>query len=201
MRSAALSRVATEPAVCAAPREADDPELMRRIAAGHLTALGILYDRYHQDVRRFVSAATRSSNDVEDIVHDAFLGAVRAAPEYDGRACARPFLIAIAARLVRQRRERFGRWGRALCHLGELLWERSNPTPEKVASDVQQLAAARASFQRLSPEKRMVLLLVEDGLSGEEIAATLGIPVATVWTRVHYARAEMRRAIEKGERR
>ena len=45
----------------------DDAGPMRRIASGDLSALGILYDRYHQDVRRFVSRVTRGDADVEDM--------------------------------------------------------------------------------------------------------------------------------------
>jgi RNA polymerase sigma-70 factor (ECF subfamily) len=38
-------------------------------------------------------------------------------------------------------------------------------------------------------------------MSGEEVAAALGITVATVWTRVHYARAEVRGAHAERRRR
>ncbi len=179
----------------------DDAGPMRRIASGDLSALGILYDRYHQDVRRFVARATRSDPDVEDIVQDTFLAVARTAPEYDGRPSARPFVLSLAARLVRQRRERFGRWMHALAGFGARVRETFAATPEKRAGDVEDLTAARAAIDRLSPAKRLVLLLAEDGLSGDEIARALDIPTATVWSRLHYARAEIRDAIEKGQRR
>jgi DNA-directed RNA polymerase specialized sigma24 family protein len=40
-----------------------------------------------------------------------------------------------------------------------------------------------------------VLLVEREGLSGEEVASALKLPLNTVWTRLHYARAELRRAI------
>jgi len=51
----------------------------------------------------------------------------------------------------------------------------------------------RTSLSRLSADKRTVLVLAEvEGFSGEEIAQMLGIPVGTVWTRLHYARRQLR---------
>ncbi len=49
---------------------------------------------------------------------------------------------------------------------------------------------------RLSEEKRLVFLLIErEGLSGEEVAQALDIPVNTVWTRIHHARNDLRKAL------
>ena len=46
-------------------------------------------------------------------------------------------------------------------------------------------------LERMSPKKREVFALFElEGLSGEEIAARIGVPVNTVWTRLHHARRE-----------
>ena len=55
-----------------------------------------------------------------------------------------------------------------------------------------------AGLARLSEDKRLVLLLIElEGLSGDDVASTLGIPVATVWTRLHYARVELREHLKR----
>ena len=54
-------------------------------------------------------------------------------------------------------------------------------------TDIERAIAA------LSPQKREVLLLVEvEELTCEEAASALGIPVGTVWTRLHHARRELR---------
>jgi DNA-directed RNA polymerase specialized sigma24 family protein len=39
-----------------------------------------------------------------------------------------------------------------------------------------------------------------EGMSGEEAARVLRIPVKTVWTRLHHARLELRAALSEGER-
>jgi hypothetical protein len=53
---------------------------------------------------------------------------------------------------------------------------------------------------RLSPRKRIVILMVDgEGLTGEEVARALDIPLGTVWTRLHYGRAELRAALDQAK--
>ena len=71
-------------------------------------------------------------------------------------------------------------------------------TPEDDASTTEEVAAFERALAHLSEDKRVVFLLSEaEGLSGEDIASALGIPIATVWTRLHYARAALRAELAK----
>ena len=81
-----------------------DPEIMQRLGAGELGALGELYDRYQHPVRRYLARATSGAEDVDDLVHGTFLTAAKSAVRYDGSASCRPWLIGIATRLLRRRR-------------------------------------------------------------------------------------------------
>ncbi len=84
---------------------ATDAELMTRLAKGEIGALGELYDRYHEPVRRFLVRATGGAEDVDDLVHQTFLAAARSAARYDGRASCRPWLVGIAVQHLRRRAE------------------------------------------------------------------------------------------------
>lgn len=182
-------------------RSVDDAELMLKLADGNLESLGILYDRHHESVERFVLRNV-GPTDCADIVHDAFLKLIRAASTYDGRPDARPFLIGIAAQLMRQKRQRIARIARALEDFALTLVGAPQRTPEDAASNAQTLTVFEIALSKLSPEKRLVFLMIEaEGLCGNEVADALGIPVATVWTRLHYARQELRDAIIKGKQR
>ncbi len=175
-----------------------DVELFAAMSAGNLTALGVLYDRHHPGVRRFVLRTAGGGADTEDLVHDIFLTAARVAGTYDDRAGARPFLLGIAANIVRSRRQKQARWRVALGLLEGALTGVLRRTPEDGASETEQLRLLDVALARLSEEKRLVLVMVElEELSGEEVAAALGIPVATVWTRLHYARAEVREHLKR----
>jgi RNA polymerase sigma-70 factor (ECF subfamily) len=178
-------------------KEQSDADLMRLLAAGDLGALGELYDRHHEAVHQFARRACPQAADVDDVVHDTFLTASRAAASYDGRASARPFLVGIAAQLVRQRRRVWARWTEVLHRFVSSRAHETSRTPEDDAGDAETGARLDRALAGLTEEKRLVLLLFErEGLSGEEVARALDIPLGTVWTRLHHARAEIRRALQ-----
>jgi RNA polymerase sigma factor (sigma-70 family) len=178
--------------------EESDADLVRRVAAGDLSPLGALYDRHHEGVRQFVARATAGAGgaDAEDIAHETFLTLAKIAGKYDGRASARPFLLGIAAQLVRRRRRGLSRWAQALSSFATTIAESRVRTPEDAASVTEEIHRFDDALARLTEEKRLVFLLIErEGLSGEEVARALSIPVNTVWTRLHHARAELRKAL------
>jgi RNA polymerase sigma-70 factor (ECF subfamily) len=169
-----------------------DAELMRKLAAGQLGALGELYDRHQAALRSFVARATRDAHDVDDIVHGAFLAAAKSAERYDGRASCRPWLVGIAAQLLRRRRQTFSRFASVLSALKSTLQPASDPR-----SALQAKSDVERALGRLSEAKRITLLLAEvEGLSCAEIAQALDIPIGTVWTRLHAARRDLRRALD-----
>jgi RNA polymerase sigma-70 factor (ECF subfamily) len=166
---------------------------MALMRGGDISTLGILYDRHHASVRAFVARASRSDALAEDITQEAFLRLATMADRYDGRESARPLLLGIAARLVFDARRRAARWANILHSLSYRASLASPTTPEREATNAEALRHVHATLQRLSPEKRIVVLLVEgEGFTGREAAEALGIPVGTVWTRLHEARAALR---------
>jgi RNA polymerase sigma-70 factor (ECF subfamily) len=179
-----------------------DAEIIGRVVAGNLGALGLLYDRHQAEVRRHVLRCTVHCDEADDIVHDVFLTIPRAGATFDGRSSALPFLFGIADQVMRERRRKRARLLRVLSAFGQTLSRFASRTPEDATSDARDLEHLGHAIAALSEEKRVVLLMVErEGLSGEEVATELGIPVATVWTRLHYARADVRRVVEKRRRR
>lgn len=181
-------RQALERAVPATP----DAELMRELAAGQLGALGELYDRYQAPLRSFIARATRDAHDVDDLVHATFLEAAQCAERYDGRASCRPWLIGISVQLLRRRNQAFTRFVRVLA-----AFRRTRPTASDPRAELQARPDLERALASLSEAKRITILMAEvEGLNGEEIATALGIPLGTVWTRLHAARRELRAAID-----
>jgi len=168
-----------------------DAELVRRIAGGGVEALGGLYDRHARALLAFARRLA-PSEDAEDLVQTVFLRVLACAPRFDpGAASARPWLFGIAVRVAQERRRSLRRLGTALLRLSAFGRRATEPAAVD-RSDLERAVAA------LSPQKREVLLLVEvEELTCEEAAAALGIPVGTVWTRLHHARKELRRRLEE----
>ena len=172
-----------------------DAEIMARVAKGETGALGELYDRYQQSLRRFIARATADGEDVDDLVHATFLAAAGSAARYDGRPCCRPWLIGIAVQHLRRRRQARGRFFGVLTALVGM---------RGPAVDAEPALAARGDIERalrlISEPKRMALLMAEvEEMTCPEIAAVLGVPIGTVWTRLHAARRELRALLAGAE--
>jgi RNA polymerase sigma factor (sigma-70 family) len=177
-----------------------DHDLVAAVASGDLQALGTLFERFEPGVRRYLGRLGIASSDVDDLVQATFLEVVRAAGRFDPTYPARSWLFGIATVMVRRHRRSAGRAAARAGLFRRQPAPRPTPTPcEILESDDAMRLFARA-FERLSPKKREAFVLVTlEGLSGEEAAGVLGIPVKTVWTRLHHARRELRSALGESE--
>lgn len=142
-------------------------------------------------------ALTLSSQpaDAEDLVQDTLLRAYRAIDGFDG-AYPRAWLLTImrntAASRGRRRRpqllddpERIGEFPPA----GAV----AEPTPEQAAMGRMFDTAVESALATLPGKFQRVVRLVDvDGLSYAEAAGVLGVPVGTVMSRLHRARARIR---------
>ncbi|GGL10365.1 RNA polymerase sigma factor SigE [Planomonospora parontospora] len=71
------------------------------------------------------------------------------------------------------------------------------PSPAQVYDDTHLDADIQAALDALAPEFRAAVVLCDiEGLSYEEIAATLGVKLGTVRSRIHRGRAQLRDALE-----
>jgi RNA polymerase sigma factor (sigma-70 family) len=70
------------------------------------------------------------------------------------------------------------------------------PGPDQVFEDTQLDPQIQAALDALSPEFRVAVVLCDiEGLTYEEIAATLGIKLGTVRSRIHRGRTQLRREL------
>lgn len=77
----------------------------------------------------------------------------------------------------------------------------SGPTTDDAQMSVAARDELERAFRRLPAEQRSVLVLHHYlGYSGDEIADVLGVSPGTVRSRLHYARQQMRAAIEADSR-
>lgn len=151
---------------------------------GDADAMQRLVDLHRIGLRRMTANLLRDSHLAEDVVQEAFLKAFRELPKLRDDSLFRSYLFRIAARICIDR------------------LRRAHPTSDEVdppvaptAPRVLETMMVERVLATLPAEARVVIVLREiEGLSYEEIAEVVGIPVGTVRSRLHVARERFRRA-------
>jgi RNA polymerase sigma-70 factor (ECF subfamily) len=180
-----------------------DGELLAAIARGQLEALGALFDRHEPAVRRYLGRLGLAPEDADDLVQATFLEAHRAAPRFDAQRSAKSWLLGIATIMARRHRRSVGRTlARIAAWANHARREPAqSPAPDELLERERTARRVAAALDRLAHKKRETFVLVVlEGLSGEDAAEALGVPVRTVWTRLHHARRELRALLEEASR-
>lgn len=175
-----------------------DCELVAAVGRGDLEALGQLFQRHEPLVRRYFGRSGIVAGDVDDLVQAVFLEVMRAAERYESQYSVRSWLCGIATIMVRRHHRSLARWAARMAAWAGIEDNESIPTPCEMLEHDQAARILERALAGLSEKKREVFVLVTlEGLSGEEAARALGIPLKTVWTRLHYARHDLRAALEQ----
>ena len=174
---------------------AEDRVLVERCRNGDIVAWRTLYDRYAQPVFRFVSALGVPPDEREDAAQDVFVAVYRGLRQFRGEAQLSTWIYRIAARHA----SHLGRRRRMRSFLSILPWHETEPQPQPdPAEKASELRLLDRLLDKLSPKKRMVLVLFEiEGLGVNEIANVMGCPANTVWSRLRHARAELVKAARR----
>jgi RNA polymerase sigma-70 factor, ECF subfamily len=167
-----------------------DEVLIGRIAAGDRLAMQVLYARHHVRVYRFVLRLVRNESTAEDLISEVFLDVWRQAGKFEGRAAVSTWLLAIArfkalSELRRRPEEELDE------ETAETI-EDTTDTPEVALQKKDKSELLRKCLTELSQEHREIIDLVYyHEKSVEEVAEIVGIPEATVKTRMFYARKKL----------
>jgi RNA polymerase sigma-70 factor, ECF subfamily len=167
-----------------------DEALISRIAAGDKLAMQVLYARHHVRVYRFVLRIVGNSSVAEDLISEVFLDVWRQAGKFEARSAASTWMLAIARfkALSAMRRKPEEELDEDMA--GAL--EDPADDPEVVAQKKDKSEILRRCLTALSPDHREIIDLVYyHEKSVEEVAGIVGIPEATVKTRMFYARKKL----------
>jgi RNA polymerase sigma-70 factor, ECF subfamily len=169
---------------------ASDENLLGRIAKGDRLAMQVLFARHQVRLYRFVLRFVSSQAAAEDVISEVFLDVWRQADKFEGRSAVSTWLLAIARfkALSSMRRKPEEELDEETA--GAI--EDSSDDPEVAVQKKDTGKVLRACVQKLSPEHREVIDLVYyHEQSVEDVARIVGIPEATVKTRMFYARKQM----------
>ena len=167
-----------------------DEVLIARIAGGDRLAMQVLFARHHVRVYRFVLRLVRNEATAEDSISDVFLDVWRQAGKFEGRSAVSTWMLSIARfkalSALRRRPEQ-----ELDDETAEQIEDQSDD-PEVALAKKDKAAVLRQALSKLSAEHREIVDLVYyHEKSVEEVAGIVGIPEATVKTRMFYARKKL----------
>jgi RNA polymerase sigma-70 factor (ECF subfamily) len=179
-----------------------DEVLIARIAGGDRLAMQVLFARHHVRVYRFVLRLVRNDATAEDLISEVFLDIWRQAGKFEGRSAVSTWMLSIARfkalSAMRKRQDT------ALDEETAERIEDEADDPETALAKKDKGALLRQCLTALSAEHREIVDLVYyHEKSVEEVAGIVGIPEATVKTRMFYARKKLselmkERGIDRG---
>ena len=168
----------------------DVPSSRVMVTPDRLTAL---FRAYHQPLVRFLTRQLGDRDWAEEIAQETFVRALK----QETIASERSWIFAVAMNLVRDETRKDARHRRRL----ELMRDEARaesvvePAPTSMERDDER-AMARRAIEALAERDRDALLMKEEGLSYEEIAAALELSVGSVGTTLSRARRRLTEAYE-----
>jgi RNA polymerase sigma-70 factor (ECF subfamily) len=171
-------------------RASSEQTLIERVAQGDREAMRVLYGRFSLQVHRFALRLGADEGTAEDIVSEVFLEVWRHAASFKARSRLSTWLLSIAHNKLASKRRR-----RATEALDETVAEAMADAadgPEAILQSKQTASILAAALKQLSLAHREIVDLAyyhEKSIS--EVASILGIPEATVKTRMFHARKHL----------
>jgi len=177
--------------------------LLEAAQGGERAAFGGIVQIYMQRAYYAALRLVGNHEDAQDVSQEAFVRAYRHLADFDVDRPFYPWFYRILRNLCINHLRKKSRRGYSISLDGD----EENPGPPIPTADPDPsvLAERGETVDRLwrevaglSPEHREIVLLREmEDLSYQEIADTLDVPIGTVMSRLHAARKELRRRMER----
>src|SRR5688572_17296317 len=172
-----------------------DDAVVARVLDGAPDDFELLMRRYNQRLFRAALAVLRDPAEAEDVVQDAWVRAYANLRQFAGRATFATWVTRIAIHEALARGRRRARQS-ALSDDAIVRPAAARPVDEEVGAG-EAAAAIERAIEALPAAYRTVFVLREvEGLDVANTAACLDLPQATVKTRLHRARALLRRDLD-----
>jgi len=137
--------------------------------------------------------------DLEDMLQEVFIVVHRRLDSFDGSSKMTTWLFGIAMRVAAAHRRRAHvRRERTVDEMPEEAAPDSGRSPEEAAARHEARVTLAEILDGMDLDRRAVFVMFEvEEMSSEEIAAIVGVPVGTVYSRLHKARKEFEAAIAR----
>jgi len=174
-----------------------DTDLYRAVAQGSGEAMATIYQRHGPLIYRFSFRISQDQSIAEEVTQDVFLALLRQSDRFDpARAALSTWLCGIARRLVWKQLER--RQHHLLIDLPEESGEAESleGDPDVTLSRKEAVAAVQRGLDTLPVQLKEVIVLCEfEEMKYEDAALVVGVPVGTIRSRLHRAKARLALAL------
>ena len=182
----------------------EETELIQKAQSGDKQALAELVKKYEQTIYNFAFKICRDKNYAEHIMQETFYSMVKSLHQFDHNSKLSTWLYRIVANhCLMMARKAKSRSFVSFDDDDENLFEEKyaadwNSIPYKDTENKELKRILDIAIQNLSPDYRMVFLLRDvEGLSTEETAQVTELSIPAVKSRLHRARAFLRKEINE----
>ncbi len=178
----------------------DEAGWARALVSGDPDATARFYEAFLGDVLGWCRRLGGGLLDPEDAAHDVFVVALARIDSFQGRSTMRTWMFGVTRRVLanHRRRARTRQLRERLTPRGVIWGKDPGPNPAQATEAAQRQRQVHRCLDSLSRKHREVLVLCSlEGRTGREAAELLGVPEATVYSRLHYARAAFRDAAKR----
>ncbi len=184
----------SRPAAGGHPSDQLGEELLRRWRRGDERAFADIFKTYRGLVYGVLRHLLSNDPDLEDAVQTAFLEVFRSLESFEGRSKLSSWIARIALHVgyhhLRRQRSRPGDYS-AESGVPERADGRPDADPETAARRSEAIRRVHEILAALPPKKRTVFILNDlQGMPQEDVAEVVNASLATVRTRLFYARKE-----------
>ncbi|MFQ5810297.1 MAG: sigma-70 family RNA polymerase sigma factor [Armatimonadota bacterium] len=185
-----------------------DVVLVQRAREGDVEAFARLAAQYKDRIYNYVARLCGDRSEAEDLTQEVFIRAFVAMRRFRGTATFQTWLYKIATNIALDALRRRRRAGLPALSLDAPIETEESPVERELANaskDPHETAATRElqhevhqAITGLSEKLRVVIVLFDiQGLSYEEIADVLGLPLGTVKSRLFNARMALRERLKR----
>lgn len=187
-----------------------EAQFIARLVARDESAFNELVLTYERRVYGLVFRMLGRRDEAEDLAQEVFVQVFKAIDQFRGESKLSTWIYRIAVNLCKNRTKYLSRR-----HAGEqddidAMAERVPMTaaraatvgdvsrPDELVEGMQLEDIVKRAIQKLEPEFREALILADvEDMPYEEIAQIMGVPVGTVKSRIHRARAQLKTLVER----
>jgi len=173
-----------------------DEALLESLLAGDVRSFDALYARHERRLFGFIRRHHPGIEDAEDVLHETFLALLRDGAGARGAPSLRAWLFQVARNLCLNRHRSRRRAGQALAADAPVA-PAAPSFPGQALEERQRLALLHAAIARLPVDLAEVYQLRASGMSYDEMASVLAIPIGTVKSRMHAVVHRLREEVHR----